>query len=66
MNYEKLFQLLAVIFGAAAAYFLWRGQTDPMFVCGVLGAVAFFLGIRFQVRARLDEREAKSQTDDGP
>jgi hypothetical protein len=60
MNYERLFQLLAVIFGAAAAFFFWRGQTEAMFVSGVVGAVCFFLSIRFQIKQRLDERAANS------
>jgi hypothetical protein len=61
MNWEKLFLLLAVVFGALGAFFLWRGQTDPMFVSGVLGAVAFFLSFRMQVRDRLDERAAREE-----
>lgn len=56
MNYERLFQLLAVIFGAAGAFFLYRGSTDAMFVSGVVGAACFFLSIRFQIKERLDER----------
>ena len=58
MNYEKLFLSLAVLFGAVAAFFLWRWQTDAMFVTAVLGAVCFFLSIRMQVKQRLDERAA--------
>ena len=64
MNYERLFQILAVIFGAAGGYFLYRGENDPMFVCGVLGAVAFFLSYRFQVKDRIAERAAR-ESDDG-
>ena len=56
MNYERLFQLLAVIFGAAGAFFFWRGATDAMFIAGVIGAVCFFLSIRFQTKERLDAR----------
>ena len=58
MNYQRLFQLLAVIFGAAGAFFFWRGQTEAMFVSGVIGAACFFLSIRFEIKQRLDERAA--------
>ncbi|MEJ7624970.1 MAG: hypothetical protein WKF34_13335 [Pyrinomonadaceae bacterium] len=52
-----IFQLVAVIFAIAAAYFWWSGNSDGLFVAAVLGAVAFFLTIRFQVKDRLKTRE---------
>lgn len=52
-----VFQILAVILAGIAAYFLWRDNTDAMFVAAVLGAVSFFLSIRFQVKERLKQRE---------
>ncbi len=54
---ERLFQTLAVILIGVAAYFLWKGDRDGTFIAAVLGAVAFFLSIRFQVKARLKQRE---------
>ena len=67
MNWELTFQLLAVMFGAIAAFFFWQEQTEVMFVAGVLGAVAFFLSIRMQVRTRVarrvSENEIHSSTD---
>ncbi len=54
---ERLFQILAVILIGVAAYFLWTGNKDGTFVAAVLGAVAFFLSIRFQVKERLKQRE---------
>ena len=56
---ERFFQVLAVILIGVAAYFLWRGNSDGTFVAAVLGAVAFFLSIRFQVKEKLKTREAK-------
>ena len=64
MNYERLFQILAVFFGAVAAFFLWRGSTDAMFVAGVVGAACFFLSIRFQIKERLDDRAATATNAD--
>ena len=54
---ERFFQITAVILIGIAAYFLWNGNKDGMFVAAVLGAAAFFLSIRFQVKERLKQRE---------
>lgn len=54
---ERLFQMLAVIMIGVAAFFLYRGNTDGAFVAAVLGAVSFFLSVRFQVKERLRLRE---------
>lgn len=52
-----LFQILAVIFAGIAAYFLWMENKDGVFVAVVLAACSFFMSIRFQSKARLNERE---------
>lgn len=66
MTMERLFQILAVILIGVAAFFLWKGNTDGLFISGVIGAVCFFLSIRFQVKERLTEREAikRAEADD--
>ena len=61
---ERLFQLLAVILAGIAAFFLWRNNSDEMFVSGVLGAVCFFLSYRFQVGERMKQRESEAQIED--
>jgi cellobiose-specific phosphotransferase system component IIC len=53
------FKILAVILAGVAAYFWWQGYTDRAFAAAVFGAVSFFLSVRFQVRGRLDQREAE-------
>lgn len=55
---ERVFQIVAVILAGIAAYFLWQGNGDGAFVSGALGAVSFFLSVRFQVKERNKEREA--------
>ncbi len=55
---ERLFQILAVILAGAAAFLFWYGLRDFTFAAIVLGCVAFFLSVRVQVKARLNEREA--------
>ncbi len=61
MNWEKAFQALAVLLAAAAIYFFWAGNSDWMFASGVLGSVAFFLSVRFQVKERNKIREAERE-----
>lgn len=56
---ERLFQILAVILIGVAAFFVWTGNTDGVFIAAVAGAVCFFLSIRFQVGARVKERKAE-------
>jgi len=54
---DRIFQILAVILIGVAAYFLWSGNADGAFIAAVLGAVAFLLSVRFQVKGRLKQRE---------
>jgi hypothetical protein len=58
---ERLFQFLAVVFFVGAAYFLWAGNFDGLFLAGVLGSVCFFLSIRFQIKQRLKERAEREE-----
>jgi uncharacterized membrane protein len=60
---ERLFQILAVMLIGVAAYFLWHENNDGMFVAAVLGAVCFFLSVRFQVKERLKSRNEEKQKD---
>lgn len=61
---ERIFQIVAVILAGIAAYFLWQGNGDGAFVSGVLGAISFFLSIRFQLaeRNKIREQETDFQT----
>lgn len=58
---ERIFQVLAVILIGVAAFFLWKGNNDWMFVAAVAGAVCFFLSIRFQVGERVKQREMEAR-----
>lgn len=62
---ERIFQIAAVILACAAAYFLWNENSDGAFVAAVLGAVSFFLSIRFQVKERIKQRELAVETNHG-
>ncbi len=58
MTLERIFQISAVVLAGAAAYFLWADNQDGLYICAVLGCIAFFLSIRVQVKRRNDIREA--------
>ena len=61
MKIDTVFQILAVALGGAAAYFLWAGNKDGAFISAVLGCVAFFLSVRFQVKSRNAARESERE-----
>ncbi len=58
---ERVFQILAVILAGVAAIFLWKGNGDGAFISGVLGAVSFFLSVRYQVKKRNRQRELRAE-----
>ena len=58
---DRTFQIVAVILGGIAAYFLWMKNTEGAFVSAVLGCVSFFLSVRFQVKERNRERELENE-----
>jgi hypothetical protein len=60
---DRIFQILPVILVCIAAYFLWMENKDGVFVSLVLAACSFFMSIRFQAKARLDERASESRED---
>ena len=53
-----IFQVLAVILGGIAAYFLWSDNFDWAFAFVVFAICSYFIGMRFQIKARLEERKA--------
>ncbi len=56
---ERVFQILAVILIGVAAFFVWQGNTDAVFIASALGAVCFFLSVRFQIGGRVKQRKAE-------
>ena len=58
---KLLFQIVAAVLIGFAAYFLWKGDTDGVFISLVLSAVSFLLSLRFQIMARMKAREAEEK-----
>ena len=59
----RTFQIVAVILVGIAAYFLWMENKDGVFVSLVLAGCSFFMSVRFQAKARLDQNAAESRED---
>jgi hypothetical protein len=53
---ERLFQILAAILAGVAAFFLWKGDSDWVFACVVLGSCSFFLSVRSRIKERIKRR----------
>jgi multisubunit Na+/H+ antiporter MnhB subunit len=62
MILERIFQVIAAVLAGAAAYLFWYGHKDAGFISAVVGSVAFFLSIRFQVKERNRIRESERET----
>lgn len=58
-----IFQILAVILGGVAAYFLWSDNFDWAFAFVVFAICSYFIGMRFQIKARLEKRKALETPD---
>lgn len=59
--------VVSALCGAAAVFFVVRDDFDKMFIAAVLGAVAWFLSYRVQLREKLrirDEMERKDEDDE--
>jgi hypothetical protein len=58
MTTERIWIMVAAVMLVAAGAFLWRNNMSAAFVTATLGAVAWFLSYRAQIRARLAATEA--------
>jgi hypothetical protein len=64
MNWERAWMLAAALLVIAAAICLWRNNLSGAFVTGALGACAWFLSYRAQIRAEtVDEHEPSTGTE---
>jgi hypothetical protein len=60
---ERIWIILSAALIIVAAAFLWRNNTSGAFVTATLGAVAWFLSYRVQLRTKIvaAERESNEQ-----
>ena len=61
---ERIWIIIAALFTLAAGVLLWGNNMPAAFVTATLGAVAWFLSYRVQMRAKVDAAEQKSNEQD--
>ena len=57
---ERIWIMLSALLAIAAAVCLWRNNLSAAFVTGAMGACAWFLSYRAQIRARVVAAEQDS------
>jgi hypothetical protein len=61
---ERIWTIIAALFALGAGVLLWRNNMSAAFVTATLGAVAWFLSYRVQLRAKIDAAEEESNEQD--
>lgn len=68
---ERIWIVLSALLAVAAAVCLWRNNLSAAFVTGALGACAWFLSYRAQLRAKvvtaeqnLEEEQTREESDE--
>ncbi|HYR77635.1 MAG TPA: hypothetical protein VEM96_17600 [Pyrinomonadaceae bacterium] len=68
---ERLWIILSALLAVAAGVYLWRNNLSAAFVTGALGACAWFLSYRAQLRAKivaaeqnLEEEQTTDESDE--
>jgi hypothetical protein len=56
---ETLFQIITAVLIGVAAFFLWSGNYEGVFISSVLSSVSYFLSYRFQLKEKMDIRDAE-------
>jgi len=57
---ERIWTIVAALFAVAAGVLLWRNNLPAAFVTATLGAVAWFLSYRAQLRAKVTAEETSN------
>ena len=61
MNWERAWMIASALFLIVAAIFLWRNNLSTAFVIAALGACAWFLSYRAQMRSRIVDDESSEE-----
>ena len=64
MTLERVFTIVSGLLLLVALIFLWRNNLSAAFVIATLGVVAWFLGYRAQLRAKIAAAEAPIEDDE--
>ena len=61
MNLERAWMIASALLLIVAAIFLWRNNLSTAFVIAALGACAWFLSYRAQMRSRIVDDESSEE-----
>jgi len=66
MNWERVWLIISVLLLCSAAFFFWRNNLSAVFVTAALGACAWFLSYRVQLREKIvnDESDGDEERDE--
>jgi hypothetical protein len=65
MNWERAWMIASALFLIVAAICLWRNNLSAAFVIAALGACAWFLSYRAQMRSKIvDDNESNEEPED--
>ncbi len=63
MSWERVWMILAILLVTTAGVFLWRNNLSPAFVSAALGACAWFLSYRSQLRSQLPDNSESDESE---
>ena len=61
MTWERVWMILSALLLLVAAVFLWRNNLSAAFVTAALGACAWFLSYRAQLRKKINDDESRDE-----
>ena len=61
MTWERVWMVVSGLLLLAAAGFLWRNNLSTAFVTAALGACAWFLSYRAQIRKKINDDESRDE-----
>jgi Flp pilus assembly protein TadB len=64
MNWERAWMIASALLVIVAAILLWRNNLSAAFVIAALGACAWFLSYRAQMRGKIVEDELSEEPED--
>jgi hypothetical protein len=64
MNLERAWMIASALLLIVAATFLWRNNLSAAFVIAALGACAWFLSYRAQMRTEIVDAESSEEPED--
>jgi hypothetical protein len=61
MTWERVWMIVSGLLLLVAAVFLWRNNLSAAFVTAALGACAWFLSYRAQLRKKVNDDESRDE-----